>query len=313
MSLLRSRVARLLFFIGSLAVGAVTVALVVRHVRNEGWPLHQANVWLVLLAGGLFFVAYGFKAWGWQRLFTQARRPRLLTLAAAGGAATVGGVALPGRLDEAIRFFVVRRCRGTKASVGAVALSLFLLGLLDSAALTPLASVAAALSAPSTVFRVGLALIAATGVAAAVVMLVLPRLLGHRRLVRFRAFRWTRVHIASPRDAVAAWLLVSVSWLLRGLALFVLLHALGLGASVPLALAVLCASAAAAAIPVAPAGAATQAGAGAAVLIATGVGVEQAVSFAVAAQVLVVVAGGMIVLAMGTDLAGARLRSALIR
>jgi hypothetical protein len=86
--------------------------------------------------------AYAAKAWGWQRLFRREQRPAVLTLAAAGGAASVGGLALPGRCDEVIRFAVVRRCRRRRASIGAVALSLFLLGLLDSAAMTPLASVA---------------------------------------------------------------------------------------------------------------------------------------------------------------------------
>src|SRR5439155_224835 len=154
-------------------------------------------------------IAYALKAWGWRYLFAQDRRPRVLTLAAAGGAASVGGVALPGRFDEVIRIAVVRRCRGCKASLGAVGLSIVLVGLLDSAALTPLASVAAALSAPSTMFRVGLALVAA--------------------------------------------------------------------------------------------------------LVASGVHVEQALAFAVAAQALVVVAGALIVVAMGTDHVGARLRVALAR
>jgi len=45
-----------------------------------------------------------------------------------------------------IRFAVVRRCRRRRVSFGAVGLSLFLLGLLDSAAMTPLASVAIGVS-----------------------------------------------------------------------------------------------------------------------------------------------------------------------
>jgi hypothetical protein len=56
-----------------------------------------------------------------------------------------------------------------------------------------------------------------------------------------------------------------------------------------------------------------QAGAGAAVLVAAGVHVEQAVAFAVAAQTLVVAAGALIVIALGTDHIGARLRVALAR
>ena len=119
-----------------------TTALVARHFAHTGWPLHNANLWLVALAALIFLGAYAAKAWGWQRLFTRDERPSVLALAAAGGAASVGGIALPGRCDEVIRVAVVRRCRRRTASFGAVALSIFLLGLLDSAAMTPLASVA---------------------------------------------------------------------------------------------------------------------------------------------------------------------------
>src|SRR5207245_6433206 len=113
-----------------------------RHFARSGWPLHRANLWLVGVAALIFVGAYAAKAWGWQRLFRDEQRPAVLTLAAAGGAASVGGIALPGRCDEVSRVAVVRRCRRSRASFGAVALSLFLLGLLDSAALTPLAGVA---------------------------------------------------------------------------------------------------------------------------------------------------------------------------
>lgn len=312
-AVLRSGMARRLVCAGSALLGLGALALTIRHFASAGWPIHDANGWLVLLAGELFLLAYGLKAWGWQCLFAQGRRPRVLTLAAAGGAASVGGVALPGRFDEVIRIAVVRRCRGCKTSLGAVGLSVVLLGLLDSAALTPLASVAAAISAPSTMFRVGLAFVAAAGVAAAALVLLLPHFAGHPRIARFRVAGWAREHAACPRAAVTAWTLVAASWVVRGLALFVLFNALSMGASLPLALAVLCASAASAALPVAPAGQAVQAGAGAAVLVAAGVHVEQAIAFSVAAQALVVAAGALMVVAMGTDHVGARLRVAFAR
>jgi uncharacterized membrane protein YbhN (UPF0104 family) len=305
--LARSRAARRSLGAFSALVACLATALTARHFARSGWPMHHANAWLVALAGVLFLLAYGAKAWGWQRLFAR-ERPRVLTLAAAGGAASVGGVAFPGRIDDVIRIAVVRRCPRTRASIGAVGLSLFLLGLLDTAALTPLASLAAVGPALSMPFRVGLAVIAFAGVAAAGVVVCMPRLAGNRRVARFRASTWVGENWSTPRDAGAAWLAIMCSWILRGLALFVLLHALGLGGSFALALAVLCAGAASAALPIAPAGAATQAGAGAAVLVAAGVGLEQAVAFAVAAQVLVVLVGAALVLVMGTGLAGARLR-----
>jgi len=305
--LARSRAVRRTFGALSALVAGLATALTVRHFVHSGWPMHHANARLVALAGVLFLLAATAKAWGWQRLFTR-ERPRMLTLAAAGGAACVGGIAFPGRVDDAIRIAVVRRCPRARASIGAVGLSLFLLGLLDTAALGPLASLAAAGSAISTPVRVGLAVVSFAGIGAAAVILLMPRLAGHRRFARFRLSSWLGEHWSTPRDAGTAWLAITASWVLRGLGLFALLHALGLGGSFALALAVLCAGAASAALPIAPAGAATQAGAGAAVLIAAGVGVEQAVAFAVAAQVLIVLVGAALVLVMGTELAGSRLR-----
>src|SRR5947207_10636776 len=134
---------------------------------RSGWPLASADPLLVVAAGILFLFAYAFKAWGWQRLFPVEQRPGALTRAAAGGAASVGGVALPGRFDEAIRIAVVRRLPGKKtAGLGAICLTLIVVGLLDSAALTPMASIAAAAS-HSGISQVGFALVAAAGVAAA--------------------------------------------------------------------------------------------------------------------------------------------------
>ncbi len=276
----------------------VAAALVVRHFARNGWPIHHANWWLVLLAAAIFLAAYGFKAWGWQRLFHRERRPAVLTLAAAGGAASVGGIALPGRFDELLRIAVVRRCRRVKASLGAVALSLFLLGLIDSAALVPLASVAAGVTDVSGIARAALILVAAAGVASAGIVLGLPRLVRMQRLARFRLACWAAEHATAPRDAVAAWAAVAVSWSLRGLALFVLLAALGLRTSFALALAFLCASSASAVLPIAPAGAVTQAGAGAAILVAAGMKADEAIAFGVAAQGLVMAAGAVYVAAL---------------
>jgi uncharacterized membrane protein YbhN (UPF0104 family) len=243
--------------------------------------------------------AYAVKAWGWQRLFRNEHRPAVLTLAAAGGAASVGGIALPGRCDEVIRVAVVRRCRRRRASIGAVALSLFLLGLLDSAAMTPLASITLGISHLGGWLQVGLAIVAGAGVLAAAVVVALPRLARLRAFGRFRVAGWVGDHAAEPREAVWAWLGVVCSWLLRALAVFVLLGALGLPTDFSLALAFVCASSASAVLPVAPAGAAMQAGAGAAILAASGVHTEDAVAFGIAAQGLLMGAGAAFVLALG--------------
>jgi uncharacterized membrane protein YbhN (UPF0104 family) len=277
----------------------VVSSLVARHFAQAGWPLRRANFWLVGLAAVVMLAAYAAKAWGWQHLFRQEHRPAVLTLAAAGGAASVGGIALPGRCDEVIRVAVVRRCRRKRASIGAVALSLFLLGLLDSAAMTPLASVALGVSHVGGWLKLGFGIVAVAGVAAAAVVLALPRLARLRSVARFRLAGWVGDNATDPREAMWAWVGVAVSWVLRALAVFVLLAALGLGMDFSLALAFVCASSAAAVLPVAPAGAAMQAGAGAAILAASGVHTEDAVAFGIAAQALLMAAGAMFVLALG--------------
>lgn len=290
----RKSILNSLFILASLAIAG----LVVRHFVHKGWPLHRANFWLVGLAATIFVCAYAAKAWGWQRLFRREQRPAVLTLAAAGGAASVGGIALPGRCDEVIRVAVVRRCRRHRGSVGAVALTLVLLGLLDSAALTPLASAAVAVDDVGGWMRAGLMVVAAAGVASAALMLFLPRIMRHRLAARFKLGRWVGENATPPREAAWAWLAVVTSWLLRALATFVLLAALGLGTDFALALAFVCAASAAAVLPVAPAGAAMQAGAGAAILVAAGVDRDQALAFGVAAQGVVMAAGALFVLAL---------------
>lgn len=267
----------------------------VRHFVRSGWPLRHADPVLVAGSALLFLVAYAFKAWGWQRLFHAGERPTAGALACAGGAACVGGIALPGRVDDAIRLAVVKRYPGTKAGLGTLGLSMIVLGMLDNAALTPLASIAAA-DAESWAVRAGFLVVAVAGVAAAAVVAYLPRLATTRRVRRFRAGRWLAGHTHCTKEAWAAWLLISVSWSLRGTAVFLLLNALAMPGSFPLALAFLCASAASAALPIAPAGAATQAGAGAAILALSGVATGQAIAFSVAAQALVIVTGAAVVL-----------------
>jgi uncharacterized membrane protein YbhN (UPF0104 family) len=293
----------------------ITVALMAAvltglHFAHAGWPLAGADPLLVVAAGILFLFAYAFKAWGWQRLFKAEERPEALTLAAAGGAASVGGVALPGRFDEVIRIAVVRKLPGKRtAGLGAICLTLIILGLLDSAALAPMASVAAAASHSAGV-KVGFALVAAAGVAAALLVGFLPRIARLDFVRRFKVGRWLQEHTACPRSASQALILISVSWALRGLAVFVLLNALSVGGSFPLALAFLCASAASAALPIAPAGAATQAGAGAAILIIAGIPKGEALAFAVAAQGLVILVGAVLVAAAGIWALVARFRPA---
>jgi len=284
----------------------------VRHFVGGGWPIHHADPVLVSASALLFLAAYAFKAWGWQRLFHAHERPGAGALAFAGGAACVGGIALPGRVDDAIRIAVVKRFPGTKAGLGTLGLSLLVLGMLDNAALTPMASVAAAGSSHWTT-RAGFALVAAAGIAAGGVVAFLPRLARRPFVTRWRFGRWIADHTHCTKEAWMAWLLVSVSWSLRGLAVFLLLNALSMSGSFVLALAFLVASAASAALPIAPAGAATQAGAGAAILALGGVGTSSAIAFSVAAQALVIVTGAAVILLVAAYQLALRVRPRLAR
>ena len=291
---------------GFIAIGVGI--LTARHFMSSGWPIRHADVLGVLAAGGLFLAAFGFKAWGWHRLFRKDQRPGMLGLAAAGGAATVTGLALPGRADEVVRISVVRKFPGRRVGIGSICLSLFLLALIDNAALTPIAAVSAGIAAPSGWVRAGLIVVAVAGVAAGAIVLFLPKLVCHRRVARFKFVCWVGEHTTTPKEAARAWSLVAVSWVLRVLAVFVLLDALSVRTSIPLALGFLCASASAAALPIAPAGGLAQAGAGAAMLVSAGVHASEAAAFAVAAQGLIVLAGaGVLVLTMTMHAARSRL------
>ena len=95
---------------GLLAVAVAVLAA--RHFAETGWPLAHADLRLLAAASGFFLLAYLFKALGWHRLFAADDKPSSMALAAAGGAATVGGAALPGRFDDVVRVAVVRRYSG---------------------------------------------------------------------------------------------------------------------------------------------------------------------------------------------------------
>ena len=304
---LATRGARIAFNVVSAVVGIAVGVMTARHFVENGWPLTHAKVFGVIVAGALFLAAYGFKAWGWQRLFRHDQRPGTLALAAAGGAATVTGLALPGRADEVVRISVLRRFPGRRAGLGPICLSLFLLGLIDNAALTPLAAVGAWIAAPTGLVRAGLIVVSVAGVLAASFVVFLPKLVQHRLVARYRLVRWLSEHTTTPKEAAQAWSLVAVSWLLRVAAVFVLLDALAVRTSIPLAVGFLCASAAAAALPIAPAGGVAQAGAGAALLAAAGIHTSEAAAFAVAAQGMIVLAGaGILVLTTMMHVARAR-------
>jgi uncharacterized membrane protein YbhN (UPF0104 family) len=292
----RSRRGRWVLAAGSGALVLALALLAARHFATTSWPLASGDPGLLVAAGLLLLLAQALKAYGWGRLFPPDERPKALALAAGNGGAALIGVVLPGRFDDAMRVAVVRRYPGCPAGVRALCLSLVMLGLIDSVALAPLAFAAALFTGAGTAMRAALAVVAVAGVAAAVVILALPRLAASRRALRFRLGRWLSPRTTSRRRASEAWALVSACWLVRAVALFLLLGTLGVGFSFPLALLFLCAGATAAALPIGPAGAATQVGASGAALIASGVGASQALGVAVSVGALGVFSGGAILL-----------------
>ena len=103
-------------------------------------------------------------------------------------------------------------------------------------------------------------------------------------------------------------MLVVVSWVLRVLAVFVLLDALSIRTSMPLALGFLCASASAAALPIAPCGRRCSGRRGSGDPRLAGIHASEAAAFAIAAQGMIVLAGaGVIVLTTMLHMARSRL------
>jgi uncharacterized membrane protein YbhN (UPF0104 family) len=292
----RSRHGGLVLTVGTAAVALILAFLAARHFAGVPVPLSRGHPGILAAAGALSLLGYALKAYGWRQLFAVQERPPALALAAANGGASITALALPGRFDDVVRIAIVRRFRDCPAGVRTLCLSLAMLGLIDTAALTPFALTAAALPGHSIALRLGLALLGGVGLAAAALLVALPRLAASRRLLRFRLGRWLRPRTPSLREAVRAWVLVSASWLTRVVGVLLLLGALGVGFSFTLALLFLCASSAAAALPVGPGGTATQAGAGAAVLVASGVGVSGAVGIAIAVQTVGILVGGSLFL-----------------
>jgi len=292
----RSRSGHWAFVTGWGAGALVLAVLAARHFATTSWPLSSGDPGLLVAAGLLLLLAYALKAFGWARLFRPEERPTPLALAAGNGAAALIGVVLPGRLDDAMRIAVVRRYPGCPAGVRALCLSLVMLGLIDSAALAPLAVAGAASPGAGLGIRAGLAVVAVGGIAAAAVIVALPRLAASRRALRFRLGRWLSPRTTSLRGATEAWALISACWLIRAVALLLLLGTLRVGYSFPLALLFLCAGAAGAALPIGPAGAAAQVGASAAALIASGVEASRALAVAVSVAALGVFCGAAIFL-----------------
>ena len=286
--------ARLALLAGSGTLAISLSLLAARRFADTPWPLSRGDPGLLTAAGLLLLVAYALKIYAWRWLFAVDERPQTRALAAATGGSSIVGLVLPSRCADIVRIAIVNRYPGCPAGVRTVGLSIVMLGLIDIAALAPLALASAFVPGYSSAVRTVLVLLAGVGFAAGAVVALLPRLVTHGRVARSRLGRWLGTRTISLRVASGAWALVFVSWLVRTAALLLLLGALGVGFSFALAVLYLSAGAAVGALP-GPAGA-TKAGAGAAALIASGVETSQALDVALAGQALGVLCGVAILL-----------------
>src|SRR5205823_9446173 len=223
--------------LAGVAFAVITIAAAVllgKHLTKTSWPLQRAHMGLVAAAGILYFASYVLRALGWQKLFPAGARPGRATCLAACGAAAASGVVLPFRLDYLVKIGTLRKMRGVKLGLEAIALSIISLGLVDAIAFLPLSISATATSSSS--FRIPLILVVLFGVGAC------GLLVGGRHLVRL-PFVARRARLAklvervaghprsTTREAVVAWFFLLGCWSSRALGSTLLLAALGVGFS----------------------------------------------------------------------------------
>src|SRR5215217_1360930 len=168
---------RRLFF--ALAFAAVTVGACVllgRRFTHTTWPLQRAHLGLVAATIALYVASFVLRALGWQKLFPAAGRPDRARCLAACGAAAASGAVLPFRLDYLVKIGTLRKMRGVKLGLEAIALSIISLGLVDAIAFLPLSISATATT--SSNFRLPLVFVVLFGVCCC------GLLVGGRQLVR---------------------------------------------------------------------------------------------------------------------------------
>jgi uncharacterized membrane protein YbhN (UPF0104 family) len=278
--------------VASLVFAAVTVGALVllgRRFTHTSWPLQRANLGLVAAAVALYFASFVLRALGWQKLFPAGGRPDRARCLAACGASAASGVVLPFRLDYLVKIGTLRRMRGVKLGLEAIAFSIISLGLVDAIAFLPLSISATATTTSS--FRFPLMLVVLFGFGACGILvggrhlLRMPFIARRERLAKL-ATRAANRPRGTVREAIAAWCFLLGCWTSRALGSTLLLAALGVGFSPTLALVVLCLSAAASLIPIASGGAIANVSATAAILLALGVHKEQAINFSLASGLL---------------------------
>ena len=285
--------------------------LLARKLTTSSWPLAGVDPLLAAAAAVAYLVSFVARARAWHRLFPRNECPGQAGCLASVGAASASGVVLPFRLDYLIKIGVLRRLGGIKVGLGAIALSIVSLGMIDAIAMLPLSISATATT--NSILRGPLLIVVAFGIACSTLFVVSGRLTRVPAFSRSRRLRTLGEHVArhtssgGRRDAVVAWFYLFACWSARAFGSAALLSALGLSFSPEAALAVICLSAAAGVIPITSGGAVVNAGAAAGILLALGIGKDIAINFSLASAMLLVIAA--IVAALGGVLASVAMKT----
>jgi uncharacterized membrane protein YbhN (UPF0104 family) len=199
---------------------------------------------------------------------------------------------LPFRLDYFVKIGTLRRLKGVRIGLEAVALSIVSLGMVDAVAMLPLSISATATS--SADFRGPLLIVVVFGLACTALLVASARLVRLPLLRRSRRLHAVAEHVSAHRtregrrSASIAGVYLFLCWTTRAVGSALLLSALGFAFSPATALCVICLSAAAGVIPITAGGAVANAGATAGVLLALGVGKDVAVNFSLASTLLLI-------------------------
>jgi uncharacterized membrane protein YbhN (UPF0104 family) len=262
--------------------------LVARRLSEASWPLQGAHLPLVLLAGAAYLASFGFRAFGWHRLFPARERPDGARCLSACGAAAASGVVLPFRLDYVVKISILRRLGGVRLGLETIAISIVALGMVDAVAMLPLAVSALATSGP--VLRAPLIVVVVFCIGCLGILVLgqkVTRLPLVGRSDRLHAvYRQAADTTRLSRSTFTAGLLLLGCWTSRALGSTLLLSAMGVGFSPTLALVVLCMSGAASILPITAGGAVVGMGTTAGVLFALGVTKGAALNFALASGLL---------------------------
>jgi Lysylphosphatidylglycerol synthase TM region len=289
---LRSRRARVAASLAFTVLMVAAAVLVARRLTHASWPLDRAQPALAAAAAVAYLASFVFRARAWHRLFPREECPDQARCLASVGAAAASGAVLPFRLDYLVKVGTLRKLAGIRIGLGAIALSIVSLGMIDAIAMLPLSISATATS--GSALRGPLLIVVVFGIGCCTLLVVGGRLVRLPFLRRSRRLRVISDHVArhtttgGRRDATVAWFYLFACWSTRAFGSAALLSALGLSFSPEIALVVICLGAAAGVIPITSGGAVVNAGAAAAILLALGVGKDIAINFSLASGLLLV-------------------------